>query len=421
MNIKDLYTIFLQHGSVSTDTRTIRHGDIFFALKGGNYNGNEYTQVALEKGASLCIVDEDPKTPHPQILKVEDSLATLQQLANYHRKQFKIPFLAITGSNGKTTTKELIHAVLSTTLKTYITEGNLNNHIGIPITLLKIKADAEIAVIEMGANHIGEIAGYCNIAEPTHGLITNCGKAHLEGFGSEEGIRKGKGELFDFIRVHNGTAFINADLNYLVEMSAGIGYRIFYASRKENKEDTEHNTFLEVITEDGLLIKTHLVGNYNLPNVLAAIAVGKYFNVESDVVKSAIENYIPSNSRSQLLQWKTNTVIMDAYNANPSSMIAAITNFAQINSKNKILILGEMKELGQDSKKEHLALVQFIEKFKWSAVLLVGEEFSNLAPNFKHFNNSLQVAEWLKMHPVEHAHILLKGSRSVKMENVLDG
>lgn len=420
MTIPELYTIYLQHQKISTDSRTIQPGDIFFALKGENFNGNAYTNIALSRGAILCVTDEETQNNDTRIIRVENALNTLQQLALYHRKQFNIPFLAITGSNGKTTTKELIHAVLSSTYITYTTTGNLNNHIGIPLTLLKIKQDAAIAVVEMGANHIGEIASYCHIVQPTHGLITNCGKAHLEGFGSEEGVKKGKGELYDFLRENNGTAFVNSNLNYLMEMSSGISHRILYASEETVTHEDNHQTFLQVNTEDGFHIKTQLVGDYNLPNVLAAMAIGKYFQVTPQVIKSAIENYIPSNSRSQLIMWKTNTVILDAYNANPSSMKAAITNFAHERNTNKVLILGGMKELGKDREKEHTSLISFIEEFKWAAVILVGEEFSHTPPHFQHFNTSVEARDWLKKHPLHNAHILLKGSRSMKMETVLD-
>ena len=284
----------------------------------------------------------------------------LQQLALHHRQQFNIPFIAITGSNGKTTTKELIHAVLSSSFKTYTTEGNLNNHIGIPLTILKIKQDAEMAVIEMGANHLEEIAGYCQIALPTHGLITNCGKAHLEGFGSEEGVRKGKGELFDYLRtLTHGFAFVMWDYDYLQEMSKGISGIIKYGTKDNDHvigKVIPNEPFLKVEITQGLddgIISTQLVGEYNLPNVLAAVTVGKFFEVPENKIKSAIENYAPSNSRSQLIEKDSNKIILDAYNANPSSMKLAIENFAKKNAENKILMLGAMAELGKESLQEH--------------------------------------------------------------------
>src|SRR5688500_2272932 len=305
MVIEELYKIYLKHPSVQTDTRKLKHGDIFFALKGPSFNGNSFAQNAIEAGAVYAIIDEKKFEIPGKTILVDDALATLQQLATHHRKQFSIPFIAITGSNGKTTTKELIHAVLSTTYKTATTEGNLNNHIGVPLTILKIKTDTAIAVIEMGANHLKEIESYCKIALPTHGIITNCGKAHLEGFGSEEGIRKGKGELFDFLRAHNGTAFIMQDYDYLQPMSQGISNVITYGTQAADYVGTIKSVdpFLSVEFQKGFegFIQTSLVGGYNLPNILAAVAVGKTFGVRDEKIKASIEAYQPSNSRSQLV------------------------------------------------------------------------------------------------------------------------
>jgi UDP-N-acetylmuramoyl-tripeptide--D-alanyl-D-alanine ligase len=419
MDILSLYQLFLQHSSVSTDTRTIKKGDMFFGLKGTLYNGNAYTQQALDAGASFCITDEDTGLNDDRVLRVDDSLETLQQLALHHRMEFEIPFIAITGTNGKTTTKELVHAVLSTSNTTYTTEGNLNNHIGIPLTLLKIRKDAHMAVVEMGANHIGEIKSYCNIVRPNFGLITNCGKAHLEGFGSEEGVRKGKGELFDHLRAHGGTAFINNQLPYLLEMSEGISKKVFYGD--ESKVSTDGaGAQLSLELSDGMMIRTQLVGAYNHANVEAAIAIGKYFQIPLHKIKTALENYVPSNNRSQLKEWKSNKVILDAYNANPSSMAAAIKNFASLQSDKKILILGGMKEMGSESNAEHQSLVDLISQYKWERVLLVGEEFKNLPAEYLHFQDSESAKQWLKENPVSGAHILLKGSRGLRMEKVLE-
>ncbi|HVE60542.1 MAG TPA: Mur ligase family protein, partial [Chitinophagaceae bacterium] len=286
MSLDELYKIYLQHPSVQTDTRKLKKGDLYFALKGPNFNGNSFAQQAIDKDAAYAIIDEQNFIINEKTIFVDNVLATLQNLARHHRLQFNIPFIAITGSNGKTTTKELIHAVLSTTYKTYTTEGNLNNHIGVPLTTLKIKNDAEFAIIEMGANHLGEIASYCTIAMPTHGLITNLGKAHLEGFGSEEGIRKAKGELFDYLKLNNGTAFIMPDYKYLVEMAEGIQEIYTYGKKEADVVGNilSADPLLEVEFVKGLRkkIKTNLVGNYNLPNVLAAVAVGRYFNVNDD-------------------------------------------------------------------------------------------------------------------------------------------
>ena len=419
MNIPSLYQIFLNNPSVSTDTRNIQPGDLFFALKGPNFNGNEYTQQALDAGAAFCITDEDTRNESDKVIRVENSLETLQQLALHHRLEFTIPFIAITGTNGKTTTKELVHAVLSSSHTTYTTEGNLNNHIGIPLTLLKIRKDAHMAVVEMGANHIGEIKSYCNIVQPNFGLITNCGKAHLEGFGSEEGVRKGKGELYDFLRENAGTAFVNSSLPYLVEMSTGITERIFY-SEESSLAPEKNDEQLALKMKDGMLIKTNLVGEYNLPNVQAAIAIGLHFNIPIETIKTALENYLPANNRSQMMKWNGYTVIMDAYNANPSSMIAAIKNFAALKSDKKILMLGSMKEMGKESAAEHRSLVEMIGQYQWEKVVLVGDEFEFVPPSFIHFSNSEQARQWLADNPVKGAHILLKGSRGVKMERVME-
>ena len=373
------------------------------------------------------MIDEKEYEIPGKTFLVPDVLTALQELALHHRKQFNIPFIAITGSNGKTTTKELIHAVLSTSFKTYTTEGNLNNHIGIPLTILKIKAEAEMAVIEMGANHLKEIAGYCQIALPTHGLITNCGKAHLEGFGSEEGVRKGKGELFDFLRtLTHGFAFVMWDYDYLQEMSKGISGIIKYGTKENDHvigKILPNENFLKVHITQGLddgIITTQLVGEYNLPNVLAAVTVGKFFEVPENKIKSAIENYVPSNSRSQLIEKDSNKIILDAYNANPSSMKMAIENFAKKNSENKILMLGAMAELGKESLQEHQEIIDLIKKYSWKEVALVGGDFLKLSHPFLSFANSLQAKEWFTQQHLQNSYILVKGSRSMQMEKILD-
>ena len=431
MEISELYEIYKKYPSVQTDTRKIKKGDIFFALKGPNFNGNEFVQNAIEAGASHAVIDEKKFEIPDKTILVDDVLTVLQQLANHHRRQFNnaagggIPFIAITGSNGKTTTKELIHAVLVSTYTTYTTEGNLNNHIGIPLTLLKIKEDAQMAVIEMGANHIGEIASYCEIVMPTHGLITNCGKAHLEGFGSEEGVRKAKGELFDFLRtLTHGCAFVMWDYDYLKKMSKVISGVIKYGTRGDAHvigRVLKSDPLLEVEILQGLdekLIKTQLVGEYNLPNVLAAVTIGKYFDVPDSKIKFAIENYTPSNSRSQLIQKGDNKIILDAYNANPSSMKLAIENFSKIPG-DKVLILGSMAELGKESEKEHQALVEQIADHKWKEVILVGNEFEKISHSFHQFKNSEEVQNWMQQQRFKNTNILIKGSRSMQMENAL--
>ena len=425
MQIEELYQLFLANPSIETDTRKIKQGDLFFALKGPNFNGNIFAKQALNLGAAYAIVDELVDITNDKIIKVDDVLKTLQLLAKHHRQQFKIPFIAITGSNGKTTTKELIREVLTTTYTTYTTEGNLNNHIGIPITILKVKADAEIAVIEMGANHQKEIENYCSYTLPTHGLITNCGKAHLEGFGGVEGVRKGKGELFDYLKAHDGTAFIMADYLYLKEMSSGIKDIHTYGTREAAicGHIKSSSTFLSVAITKGSdidIINTKLIGEYNLPNVLAAIALGKYFNVSDEKIKIAIEAYSPSNSRSQLIVKDGNTFILDAYNANPTSMKAAIENFAKMEGYKKVLLLGGMMELGNESLIEHHSIINVINNYSWESVVLVGGDYSKIKHNYINVETSLQAKEWFKQQQYKNLHVLVKGSRSMQMEKVLD-
>ena len=425
MTIEQLYDIYRQYPSVQTDTRKLKAGDLFFALKGPNFNGNEFAPAALAAGSAYAVVDEAPVTPDDRIIVVEDVLTTLQQLAKYHRQQFNIPFIAITGSNGKTTTKELVYTVLSAGYKTYTTQGNLNNHIGIPLTILSVQDDAEMAVIEMGANHLKEIASYCEYTLPTHGIITNCGKAHLEGFGSIEGVRQGKGELYDYLRTHNGTALVMWDYDYLQTMSAGIPVVIKYGtSDAADIQGTvkESEPFLSVSMVKGAdipVIQSQLVGAYNLPNILVAVAVGKFFGVTNMNIKGAIEQYTPSNSRSQLIEKNGNKFILDAYNANPTSMKAAIENFAGIQAKNKVLMLGGMAELGHESLQEHEAIVELIKQHSWKAVVLVGGDFIKIDHPFIKMANSAEAAAWFKSQAFNDTYFLIKGSRSMQMEKVI--
>jgi UDP-N-acetylmuramoyl-tripeptide--D-alanyl-D-alanine ligase len=431
MQIEELYSIYKLYPSVQTDTRKVKEGDIFFALKGENFNGNTFVQKAFDAGAAYAVIDEEQYAVFGQTVLVDDVLTTLQQLAKHHREQFNtlsrpcgIPFIAITGSNGKTTTKELVHTVLSSSFITYATEGNLNNHIGIPLTILKIKMDAEIAIIEMGANHQKEIEGYCEYTKPTHGIITNCGKAHLEGFSGVEGVRKGKGELFDYLRSNNGTAFVMWDYEYLQDMSKGIGSVLKYGSANADIEGAviKSEPFLEVAITKGVdtgVIKTQLVGDYNLPNVLVAVAAGKYFNVSDNKIKGAIENYSPSNSRSQLVEKGSNKIILDAYNANPSSMKLAIENFSRLQADNKVLLLGGMAELGEESLNEHKGIVAIINQSKWKDVVLVGGDFLKFQHPYISFANTIEANEWLQQQRFENTYLLIKGSRSMQMEKVL--
>lgn len=458
MNIESIYKIYLQHPSIQTDTRKLKEGDFFVALKGPNFNGNKFALQALANGAAYALIDEMPieseliaaEFSEPGIAKrlllVDDSLTALQQLAKYHREQLNIPFIAITGSNGKTTSKELIYAVLASHFVTYTTQGNLNNHIGVPLTLLSIRKDAQMAVIEMGANHQKEIESYCSYTLPTHGVITNCGKAHLEGFGGIEGVRKGKGELYQFLRDHNGTAFVYADYDYLQPMSAGIANIVHYGQYKGLVQGRieASEPFLTVAITAGLesvdsgdietpthknpiLIKSQLVGDYNLPNILCALTIGKFFGVPTAKMIKAIEDYAPSNSRSQLIVQGTNHIILDAYNANPSSMKVAIENFARIHANRKILMLGGMMELGAESIAEHKALVELIASLGFKEVVLVGGDFIYTKDLFTQYtnasfiykDNALEAREWLQQLNPQDSYILVKGSRSMKMEQVL--
>lgn len=422
-----LYSWFLTQRSVTTDTRNIKPGDIFFALKGPNFDGNSFALKALEAGAFKVVADDPALAGHPDIMVCKDSLTMLQQLAGYYRSKLHIPVLAITGSNGKTTTKELVHAVLSTEFITSTTVGNLNNHIGIPLTLLRIPANAEMAVIEMGANHQQEIAGYCTYTMPTHGLITNCGKAHLEGFGGVEGVKKGKGELFDYLKLHAGKPFVCADFDYFTQMTQ--------SRRLENIEwygtkmgaslqgiPQLRGDFLDVEVVAGLeetfSIKTQLVGAYNIYNVLAALAVGRYFGVNAGKMKLAIENYHPDNSRSQLVMKGTNAIILDAYNANPTSMAEAIRNFASLEATKKILMIGSMAELGAESDAEHEGIINLINAYEWDKVVLVGKHFEPYKHKFLYFTTADEAALWWQQQSVENTHILLKGSRSTAMEKI---
>lgn len=444
MNITEIYDIYKQYPSIQTDTRKLKEGDIYFALKGPNFNGNTFAIRALDAGAAYAVVDEMPSKDDldKRLLLVDDVLTTLQQLAKHHRQQFGIPFIAITGSNGKTTSKELIYAVLAAHFKTYTTQGNLNNHIGVPLTILSVQPDAEMAVIEMGANHQKEIESYCLYTLPSHGVITNCGKAHLEGFGGVEGVRKGKGELYQFLREHKGTAFVYADYDYLQPMSAGIENIIYYGITKglvqgQIKAAEPH---LTVSITAGLepdyaafapstpapqqhtpvLIQSQLVGEYNLPNILCAVTIGKHFGVPDYKIIEAIESYAPSNSRSQLIERGNNKVILDAYNANPSSMKVAIENFAKLKAERKIVMLGGMMELGEDSIAEHQALIELLVALEFKEVVLVGGDFVHAkTANYTYLPNSTDASEWLKQLNPQHAYILVKGSRSMKMEQVI--
>ena len=445
MNIIEIYKVFKSCSGVTTDSRTLKGGELFFALKGENFDGNEYALKALEAGAAYAVVNSDSAVASCQderLIKVEDTLKTLQELARWHRSMTfvngkPLPVVALTGTNGKTTTKELIREVLSVHYNVTATEGNLNNSIGVPLTLLNINSQTQIAVIEMGASHPGDIKELVDIALPNYGLITNVGKAHLLGFGSFEGVMNTKGELYDYLRRTADKAFLNVDNPYLCKMandrnlhndperpySLVIPYGLDYQSGKVLEADTE-NPFLRVNVE-GRTICTNLVGSYNADNVMAALCVGKEFGIEFEQACQAIEAYIPSNNRSQMTRTENNTLIIDAYNANPTSMDAAIKNFSAIKTGKKAMMLGDMLELGEDSVKEHIEVIKKSVETDTNLICLVGKEFCEAiktenSEKIHHFMTSIELAEWIENNPINGYTVLIKGSRGTKMEKIVE-
>ncbi len=426
-NLEKIYALFLAHSHISTDTRKLEKGSLFFALSGENFNGNRFAAEAIEKGAVAAIVDDPEFAPKndSRFYLVDNTLDILQKLAKFHRQQFDIPVLAITGTNGKTTTKELCTAVLSSEKNTCSTEGNFNNHIGVPLTLLKIRKETAIAIVEMGANHPGEIAKLCRIAQPTHGLITNIGKAHLEGFGNFQGVVDTKNELYQFLKNDAGTVFVNKDNPLLMELSEGI-QNVTYGQPPADVAGSLKNAdpFINITwhRETGNTdIQTQLYGSYNFNNVMAAIAVGKYFGIsESDII-GALKNYQPQNNRSQFCRTQNNTLILDAYNANPESMALAIDDFAAHQFSNQVLILGDMFELGKMAEEEHNNIVEKLKKSDFQQVILVGKDFYKTAPGnlFQKFATTSEAEQYLQSHPVRNAHILVKGSRGMQLEKLI--
>jgi UDP-N-acetylmuramoyl-tripeptide--D-alanyl-D-alanine ligase len=430
----ELYNIFLQHPIICTDSRNCQSGSIFFALKGENFNANAYAFSALENGCAYAVIDEFEYAIDDRFIVVENALETLQQLATYHRKQLNIPVLGITGTNGKTTTKELITSVLKEKYNVHYTQGNLNNHIGVPLTLLQLKKHHQLAVIEMGANHPGEIKLLAEIACPDYGLITNVGKAHLDGSGSFEGVKQTKSELYEYISKNGEMIFINSDNADLMEMSVRAGFDTerenvrAYSLQPNNTncfvngEITNSSPFLEMscqILEERFEIKTNLIGTYNAENVMAAVAIGKYFGLYDVNIKNGLEKYIPQNNRSQLTITDRNKLIVDAYNANPTSMRAAILNFSQTASDKKTLILGDMFELGEYSHIEHQNIVDLLQQNKFNNVLLVGKDFIKTKNSYLNFANVSELTDYLISHPITDNYILIKGSRGVRLENIL--
>lgn len=414
---------FLSEGAlVSTDTRNLPEGCIFFALKGEHFDANSFAEEALGKGARAVVTSRSDLSGKPGFFVVNDTLDALQQFALFHRNTLRIPVLAIGGSNGKTTTKELVGAVLNKKYNTAVTKGNLNNHIGVPLTLLSITKEHEFAVVEIGANHLGETAFLCEISRPDYGLVTNNGKDHLEGFGSMEGVRKANAELYDWLKKNGGEAFVNANDPDLMEDSAGIK-RITYGQGEAtnvNGQPNEKSVFAELTLPHGKTIRTSLFGNYNFPNIMAAFAIGKCFGVAEDHIIAALENYRPGLNRSQVSQMGSNTIIFDCYNANPSSMRAAIESFVKTNPKNPVLILGDMLEMGHHAEKEHREMVEFIHSTAIKHVILTGKEFikADIERRYTSFEKTEETKSWLAQNPISNATILLKGSRGYKLEQL---
>lgn len=425
MNIQDIHNLFLQCKSVSIDTRKIEKDSMFFAIKGENFDANTFAVKALELGALFVVVDNASYVIDERTILVENSLESLQALAKFHRAYFKLPIIALTGSNGKTTTKELINVVIAKKYKTKATVGNLNNHIGVPLTLLSFTKDTEIGIVEMGANHKKEIEFLCEIAQPDFGYITNFGKAHLEGFGGVEGVIQGKSEMYEYLAKNDKLVFVNLEDPIQIEKSAGI--KSFTFGINNTNADLKINSIkanpFVVIDYDNFSVESHLIGLYNANNINAAIAIGYYFKVEEEDMKQAIETYIPENNRSQLLRIDSNQIILDAYNANPSSMAVAITNFLQLENQNKVMILGDMFELGDESKQEHKLIVDSLLNQNKSECYLIGKSFYEnkvAQENIQFFDTFDAFVAHLKTIHFKDNTILIKGSRGMALERTLE-
>lgn len=426
MDIQELYDIYISGRIVSTDSRNITPGCLFFALKGDNFNGNLFAREALAKGARMAVVDEDPAQPDAAIIRVEDVLLTLQQLAAWHREQIGIPILAITGSNGKTTTKELCKAVGSEKFRVFATEGNLNNHIGVPLTLLSMDDTIGFGIVEMGANHPGEIARLCEIAQPDFGLITNIGKAHLEGFGGFPGVVRAKGELFDFLIKRGKTLLVNEGNSYVrglvpADYSGAVWYNGSKGLQVESCISDPYAAF-QIRHENHVMnLQTKLLGGYNAENVLAAVSMGFHLGIPEESILRAIRLYQPSNNRSQLIDTGKNRIFMDAYNANPSSMVSAVNEFLQLSSPKKLLILGEMRELGDYSRHEHTELIMHLVNHNVKDVICVGMAFEDAALNagYQYADSTDQLRLWLSDNPLNGYFVFIKGSRSNQLEKLV--
>lgn len=434
MKIKELYSLYLQSEGIITDSRETRENAVFFALKGKNFDGNKYAEKAIENGASYAVIDDPQVADGNRYILVDDVLTTLQLLANYHRRMSGISIIAITGSNGKTTTKELIKNILGRKYTVGATHGNLNNHIGVPVTILNFPPGLKIGIVEMGANHPGEIRNLCKIAEPDFGIITNIGKAHLEGFGTLEGVAKAKSELYEYLAQNKGTLFVNGENEKLLKVLPGNAEKVIYYGNNEGSicygkfiSGSPYIKFSMIINIPdrnnpvNLEIQTNLVGRYNIENAIAAACIGLHFNVPDDQIKNSLENYTPSNNRSELLQTGDNKIIMDAYNANPTSMKAAIENFSELQAEKKLLILGEMLELGEYSDEEHKYIIDFTTKMKLNNIILVGTTFKKITDSEKilSFGNVKELIDWLKAERLHGYHILIKGSRGNRLEQIV--
>ncbi|MCU0442369.1 MAG: UDP-N-acetylmuramoyl-tripeptide--D-alanyl-D-alanine ligase [Bacteroidia bacterium] len=429
MTIEEIYTIFLQNPVICTDTRRVENGCLFFALKGPNFNANAFASDALLKGAAYAIVDDATLDPNPNFIFVKDVLETLQALATHHRKQLEIEVIAIVGSNGKTTTKELITSVLQTSKRVHATPGNFNNHIGLPLTLLQLNTSHEIAVIEMGANHIGENALLCEIAQPNTGIVTNNGKDHLEGFGSIEGVAKSNSELYYYLLKNGGHAFVNAKDEWLIRMATRLERKTTYAANTQlqfveaNCKGLAHQlqpTIEFTLSSATEHIKSYLSGDYNFDNIMAAVCIGAYYGVPYEGIKRGIESYKPQNNRSQVIETKFNTILLDAYNANPSSMEASLKNFAAMPYKSKVAILGDMFELGDYAAQEHAQLIAFIKTLPINEVIFVGSLFkAQSSANETVFETTEEAIAYIQKADFKQKHVFLKGSRGMKLEQIV--
>lgn len=428
MEIEHLYQIFLQYKNITTDSRNVKENDLFFALKGENFDGNKYAKSAIQNGCAYAIIDNQEYLYGDKFILVKDVLETLQQLGNYHRKKLEIPIIAITGTNGKTTTKELVAGVLSKKFNVSYTKGNLNNHIGVPLTLLAMDKSTQIGIIEMGANHMNEIKTLCEIAEPDYGIITNIGKAHLEGFGTYENIIKTKSELYAYLKANNGKVFYNSQNGILQDKINELN--LDFTSYGNLNSDVygeilPSNHFLSLninIGEFKSTVKTQLIGNYNFENVLAAASIGYYNKVNPELIIAAIEEYVPQNNRSQYLKTRKNNLILDAYNANPTSVEASVKNFGELQLTNKCLILGDMLELGKDSESEHQKILQLIKSYSFDKIILVGSVYNSIKSDndVLKFKDVESLKNWLEENNIQNSNVLIKGSRGIQLEKVVE-